>query len=70
MGGVRGVGGQGAGPGKRESNDRYSQISYYAKNIGLHMGKKTKCDTATSKVVQIRPGSLYIKNVESDVKVL
>ncbi len=26
--------------------------------LGLHMGKKTKCDTATLKVVEVRRGLL------------
>ncbi len=34
------------------------------------MGKKTKCDTATLKIVEIRRGLLqcFIKTVESDFK--
>ncbi len=36
--------------------------------LGVHMGK-TKCDTATLNVVEVRLG-LFVKIVESDVKVL
>ncbi len=40
------------------SGIEYIIQSHVTSLIGLHMGKKTKCDTATLKVVQIRCGLL------------